>query len=276
LIPVHLNPDKVFFTGGDSTGEFCIHNLLNTIRTDLVLFGNKTARIKLLSTNNPKYDSFKLKLEQHLSSSVETNPKLKGLAVTIQDPENPNQLKRRLYVECGGSFTYNKQEIMNAALLQMSVNYVQLKYVGKDFKTPMEFAEAQYQPNVVAQNYRTLFSHFKSRAVNCFSLAKNINGKGACLSLFFILCVYLYFMRRLIILHFFVSLYLAVLPFLIPYSGGICAYWKDEFADTSKLIPNFGTTPNAATHEMLGIKRCAKHVMLIPIIHSSSWTQLGI
>jgi hypothetical protein len=25
LIPVHLNPDKVFFTGGESTGEFCIH-----------------------------------------------------------------------------------------------------------------------------------------------------------------------------------------------------------------------------------------------------------
>jgi len=29
----------------------------------------------------------------------------------------------------------------------------------------------------------------------------------------------------------------------------VSAYWKDVFADTSKLIPNFGTTPHAATHD---------------------------
>jgi hypothetical protein len=140
----------------------------------LTLFGYKTTRIKLLSTNTP--NSFKLKLEHRLFSSLETNPKLKSLADMIQDPGNPKQLKRRLYVECGGSFTTNKQEIMNTALLQMSVNYVQLQYVGKEFKMPMEFAVAQYQPNVIAQNFRTLFSHFKSRGVNCFSLAKDFNS----------------------------------------------------------------------------------------------------
>ncbi|OEU15019.1 hypothetical protein FRACYDRAFT_239700 [Fragilariopsis cylindrus CCMP1102] len=31
--------------------------------------------------------------------------------------------------------------------------------------------------------------------------------------------------------------------------GGVNAYWKDVFSDSSKLIPNFGTTPNAATHD---------------------------
>jgi hypothetical protein len=195
----------------------------------------------------------------------------------IQDPENPNQLKRRLYVECGGSFTTNKQEIMNAALLQMSVNYVQLKYVGKDFKTPMEFAKAQYQPNVVAQNYRTLFSHFKSRGVNCFSLAKNFNGKGACLSLFvFMLCVYLYFMRRSIILHFFVSLYLYVLH-------SFSFHIQVEFVLIGRMYllihPSLSLTLAPLLmlqHMILGIERSAKHVMLIPIIHSSSWTQLAI
>ena len=51
-------------------------------------------------------------------------------------------------------------------------------------------------------------------------------------------------------LIFLCSLYHAVLPiFSIQYSGGLSAYWKDVFADTSKLIPNFGTTPNAATHD---------------------------
>jgi hypothetical protein len=39
LLPVHLNPDKVFFTGGESTGEFCIHNLLNRIPVISVLAG---------------------------------------------------------------------------------------------------------------------------------------------------------------------------------------------------------------------------------------------
>jgi hypothetical protein len=49
----------------------------------------------------------------------------------------------------------------------------------------------------------------------------------------------------------FLCLTLSLRPplFFIPYSGGVCAYWKDVFADTSKLIPNFGTTPNAATHD---------------------------
>ena len=173
-----MNPDKVFFTGGESTGQFCIHNLLKTIRTDSTLFGNKTARIKQLSTNTCAYDNLKLQLEHRLFSSIDTNPKLKALADMVQDPDNPNLLKRRLYVECGGAYTVNKQEIMNAALLQLSVNFIQLKCVGKEFKTPMEFAKAQYQPNVVATNYRTLFSFFKTRGVNCFSLANNFNGKG--------------------------------------------------------------------------------------------------
>jgi hypothetical protein len=195
-IPVHLNPDKVFFTAAESTGQFTIENLLNTIRTDSTLFGDKTARIKLLSTTTPKYDSFKLKLEDRLFTSLRTNPKLKPLADMIPDPENPKLLKYRLYVHCSGSFSPNKQEIMNAALLQLSINYVKVEYLGKEFTTPMEFAKAQYQPNVVAMNMRTLFSHFKSKGICCFSLAKDFNGKGTfllsvCLSLYVSICLYL-------------------------------------------------------------------------------------
>ena len=50
-------------------------------------------------------------------------------------------------------------------------------------------------------------------------------------------------------LIFFCSLYHALLHIFSIISGGVSAYWKDVFADTSKLIPNFGTTPNAATHD---------------------------
>ena len=181
--------EQLFFTAAESNGQFCIHNLLNTIRTDSTLFGNKTARIKLLSTNTPKYDSHKKKLEHRMFSSIETNPKLKALADMIQDPDNPNLLKRRLYVLCNGSFTTNKQELMNSALLQMSVNFIQIKFVGKEFTTPMEFALAQYQPNVVAKDFRTLFAYFKTCGVNCFSLAKHFNGIGTFHSLLLCVCV---------------------------------------------------------------------------------------
>ena len=188
-IPAHLDPAQLFFTAAESNGQFCIHNLLNTIRTDSTLFGNKTARIKLLSTNTPKYDSHKKKLEHRLFSSIETNPKLKALADMIEDPDNPKLLKRRLYVLCNGSFTTNKQELMNSALLQMSVNFIQIKFVGKEFTTPMEFALAQYQPNVVAKDFRTLFAYFKTCGVNCFSLAKHFNGIGTFHSLLLCVCV---------------------------------------------------------------------------------------
>jgi hypothetical protein len=111
----------------------------------------------------------------------------------IPDPDNPRLKKYHLYVQCSGSFSPNKQEIMNATLLQLSINYVKVEFLGKEFNTPMEFSEAQYQPNVVAMNFRALFSHFKSKGICDFSFAKDFSGKGTlslCLYVSLSVCSY--------------------------------------------------------------------------------------
>jgi hypothetical protein len=82
---------------------------------------------------------------------------------------------------------------MNATLLQLSINYVKVEFLGKEFNTPMEFSEAQYQPNVVAMNFRALFSHFKSKGICDFSFAKDFSGKGTlslCLYVSLSVCSY--------------------------------------------------------------------------------------
>ena len=95
--------------------------------------------------------------------ALQLNDKLKYLAELVSDPRNSTVLIERFYLECRGECVEHKQKVVNACLTQLSVCLVKAGWVGFKFETPLQFAEAQYQPNCVAKMLWTLFSHFKKR-----------------------------------------------------------------------------------------------------------------
>ena len=169
--------DLEIFAKGQSDGTFSIDKILDIIQNDSDLFGDSTSRINLLTANTGSYEKSKISLEFRLFQSIETNSKLKPMSEFMSDPENPAVKIRRLYVFCRGAPTANKRKILNSCLIQFSLNFVKLPYVGKVFQSKLEFAQAQYQPNVCSKDFRTMFSDFKRHGI-VFSLAKDFCGTG--------------------------------------------------------------------------------------------------
>ena len=87
------------------------------------------------------------------------------------------QIKLKHYVQCHGAVTTAKLKVANAALTHFSITLVKNGHHQDEYKTPLQFAQAQHQPNVVAQMLQTLFSHFRKNGLT-FSLSKDFNGKG--------------------------------------------------------------------------------------------------
>ena len=105
------------------------------------------------------------------------NPTLKPLTNIVGDPEEPTNQIEEFYVKCCGVATTVKLRVANAALTHFSIMLMKNGHHQDEYKTPLQFAQAQYQPNVVARMFRTLFSHFCKNGLT-FSLSKDFNGKG--------------------------------------------------------------------------------------------------
>ena len=147
------------------------------ITNDSSLFGDKTKRLKLITYNNSAYETSKKVLAYRFMEALHLNVKLNDLTKLVHDPENPSVQIEQFYISCRGTMLDWKRLIVNACLTQLSLCLVKAGWVAFKFETPLQFAEAQYQPNVVAKMLRTLFSFFKTKGVH-FSLSKDFNGTG--------------------------------------------------------------------------------------------------
>ena len=167
----------LFCNDAPADGKFSLLNILEMINNDDTLFGSNTKRMRQTTFNNSSYENSKTALAYRFMEALELNDGLKRLTELVKDPKNPNVLIERFYLECRGESEEHIQKVVNACLIQLSVCLVKAGWVGKKFETPLQFAEAQYQPNCVAKMLRTLFSHFKKKGVP-YRLSKDFNGTG--------------------------------------------------------------------------------------------------
>ena len=82
-----------------------------------------------------------------------------------------------------------KLKVANAALTHFSITLVKNGHHQDEYKTPLQFAQALYQPNVVVRMLQTLFSHFRKNGLT-FSLSKDFNGKGMLIAFRFVFIVF--------------------------------------------------------------------------------------
>ena len=161
----------------ESDGSFSLASILDLIKKDKSLYGSQTQRIKDQDYNNSRYETSKKSLSYRFMQALYLNPTLKPLTNIVDDPEEPTNQIEQFYVKCCGAVTTAKLKVANAALTHFSILFVKKGHHQTKFKTPLQFAQAQYQPNAVACMLRTLFSHFCKNGLN-FSLSKDFNGKG--------------------------------------------------------------------------------------------------
>ena len=161
----------------ETDGSFSLASILDLIKKDMSLYGSQTQRIKDQDYNNSRYETSKKSLAFRFMQALYLNPTLKPLTNIVDDPEEPSNQIEEFYVKCRGAATTAKLKVANAALTQFSLMLVKKGHHQAEYETPLEFAQAQYQPNNVARMLRTLFSHFRKNGLT-FSLSKDFNGKG--------------------------------------------------------------------------------------------------
>ena len=160
-----------------SNGLFSIASILEKIKKDDHIYGSLTKRIKSQDYNNSRYETTKISLAFRFFQSLSLNPTLEPLTNMVDDPDEPSTQIEEFYVQCRGSVTPAKLQLANATLTHFSTTLVKNGHCLDETTTPLQFAEAQYQPNNVARMLRTLFSHFRKKGLT-FSLSKDFNGKG--------------------------------------------------------------------------------------------------
>ena len=156
---------------------------------DKSLYGSQTQRIKDQDYNNSKYETSKKSFAFRFMQSLHLNPTLKPLTNIVNDPEEPTNQIKEFYVQCRGVVTTVKLKVANAALTQFSLMLVKKGHHQAEYETPLEYAQAQYQPNNVARMLRTLFSHFRKNGLT-FSLSKDFNSKGTLFVFRFVFIVF--------------------------------------------------------------------------------------
>ena len=135
----------------ESDGSFSLASILNQIKKDSSIYGSQTQRIKDQDYNNSRYETSKKSLAFRFMQSLYLNPTLKPLTNIIDDPEEPTNQIEEFYVKCRGVATTVKLKVANAALTHFSITLVKNGHHQAEYKSPLEFAQAQYQPNVVAR-----------------------------------------------------------------------------------------------------------------------------
>ena len=150
---------------------------MDKIKKDDSLYGSQTKRIKSQDYNNSRYETTKISLDYRFIQSLRLNPTLKPLTNMVDDPDEPSNQIEEFYVQCRGAATTARLKLANATLTHFSTTLVKNGHCLGETTTPLQFAQAQYQPNNVARMLRTLFSHFRKKGLT-FSLSKDFNGKG--------------------------------------------------------------------------------------------------
>jgi hypothetical protein len=94
------------------------------------------------------------KMISRLFCCLNAHPILHFLAAEIQDPESPDLTIRRLFLECRGSITEPKKEVLNAALILFAESFYLKKYEGVDVAKLPDKEQADVsrgsRPNFVA------------------------------------------------------------------------------------------------------------------------------
>ena len=83
--------------------------------------------------------------------SLYLNPTLKPLTNIVDDPKEPSNQIEQFYVKCPGAANTAKLKVANATLTHFSLMLVKKGHHQAEYKTPLQFAHAQYQPNAVAR-----------------------------------------------------------------------------------------------------------------------------
>jgi hypothetical protein len=174
-------------------GTFSILNVLTLMKNDEHLFGARTDTILDLNLNDPAYEKFKQSIVKRFFIVLASRTSTCQLAELVEDPDLPGVKTQRFYVAVRGVRTVQKQRLLGQCLLLFSSQYRKIAFKDADISTPEQFANAQYQPNVIGTGFRTLFSHFRKMSIQ-YALAKDFNGQGK-YSFFFLFAVLLFILH---------------------------------------------------------------------------------
>ena len=135
----------------ESDGSFSLASILDQIKKDSSIYASQTQHIKSHDYNNSRYESFKKSLSYRFMQALRSNSTLKILTNIVNDPKEPTNQIEECYVKCRSAATTAKLKVANAALIHFSITLVKNSHRRVEHKTPLEFAKAQYKPNVVAR-----------------------------------------------------------------------------------------------------------------------------
>lgn len=153
-----------------------------TLLNNPCLFGDEatTNLFRNFSVNTKQHENRLEKLEERFFYVLSRHPSFSFLSETIVDPEikNARTMVRRFYVVVQGVKTDTKKKILNYCLILFSQSFIKVDYQDQeDLTDPFIFAQAQYEPNTVDMNLRSLFGIFKSRSV-AYSKVDDFKQRG--------------------------------------------------------------------------------------------------
>ena len=171
-------PSDLGTSSAPAIGQFSITNVLADMNKDDTLFGEATLAIRNLDMNNKEYESRKSGIVKRFFHTLATRASTRPLTELVDDPLDPGNKKERFYLELRGIRDPAKLKLFGQAILLFSSRLVKLKHATTTaFASPLDYANAQYQPNVVGTMMRTLFAHFRQNDIP-FSMSKDFNTKG--------------------------------------------------------------------------------------------------
>ena len=171
-------PSDLGTSSAPAIGQFSITNVLAEMNQDDSLFGEATLAIRNLDMNNKEYESRKSGIVKRFFHTLASRASTRPLTELVDDPLDPGNKKERFYLELRGVRDPAKRKVLGQAVLLFSSRLVKLKHATTTaFATPLDYANAQYQPNVVGTMMRTLFAHFRQNDI-LFSQSKDFNDKG--------------------------------------------------------------------------------------------------
>ena len=171
-------PSDLGTSSAPGIGQFSITNVLADMNKDDTLFGEATLAIRNLDMNNKEYESRKSGIVKRFFHTLATRASTRPLTELVDDPLDPGNKKERFYLELRGIRDPAKLKLFGQAILLFSSRLVKLKHATTTaFASPLDYANAQYQPNVVGTMMRTLFAHFRQNDIP-FSMSKDFNTKG--------------------------------------------------------------------------------------------------
>ena len=95
--------------------------------------------------------------------ALQSSPTLKPLTNIVDDPKEPTNQIEEFYVKCRGAATIAKLKVANTALTHFSITLVKNGHCRAEYNSPLEFSQAQYQPNIVPRMLRPYFPTFEKR-----------------------------------------------------------------------------------------------------------------